>query len=136
MNSKKFYPVIISKETDGYFVTIPDFNIYTQGENVSDAIYMARDAVELMGIDLLEDGKELPNPFSASFEKTDNDIVTLINVDFEEKNQKTSNSSYLFVQELEVLQELAYGILNRYKNYILNNNLKLDEQGSIVILKK
>lgn len=135
MKSRKFYPVIISKEPDGYFVTIPDFNVNTQGENVSDATYMSKDAIELVGVNLLEDGKELPNPFSVSFEKTENDIVILIDVDFEGKNEKTSNSGYLFAKELGVLQELAYGILNRYKNYILNHKLELDKQGSVAMLR-
>ena len=39
------YPVIMSKERDGYFVTIPDFEINTEGKDLGDAIFMARDAI-------------------------------------------------------------------------------------------
>ena len=42
------YPVVLSHLPDGspypYMVTIPDFNSNTQGQDVPDAIFMARDA--------------------------------------------------------------------------------------------
>ena len=36
------YPVILSKDGDGYFVTVPDFDVNTEGRDVVDAIAMAR----------------------------------------------------------------------------------------------
>ena len=45
---RKAYPIVISKEDDGfYYVEIPDFDIATQGESVPDAMEMARDAIGL-----------------------------------------------------------------------------------------
>lgn len=77
------YPVVISKTDDGYFVTIPDFEINTQGEDVADAMVMARDAIELMGITFEDDGKPLPKPGTVKAEKEfDDDIITLVDVDF------------------------------------------------------
>lgn len=77
------YPVVISKADDGYFVTIPDFEINTQGEDVADAMVMARDAIELMGITFEDDGKPLPKPGTVKAEKEfDDDIITLVDVDF------------------------------------------------------
>lgn len=77
------YPVVISKSDDGYFVTIPDFEINTQGEDVADAMVMARDAIELMGITFEDDGKPLPKPGTVKAEKEfDDDIITLVDVDF------------------------------------------------------
>ena len=77
------YPVVISKENDGfYYVEIPDFDIATQGESVADAMEMARDAIGIMGIDYLDDGKELPVPNSRQFQKNDEDIITLVDVEF------------------------------------------------------
>ncbi|MDD3305557.1 MULTISPECIES: type II toxin-antitoxin system HicB family antitoxin [Acetobacterium] len=77
------YPVVISKTDDGYFVTIPDFEINTQGEDVADAMFMARDAIELMGITFEDDGKPLPKPGTVKAEKEfDDDIITLVDVDF------------------------------------------------------
>ncbi|NLP15530.1 MAG: type II toxin-antitoxin system HicB family antitoxin, partial [Clostridiales bacterium] len=45
---KEAYPIIISEESDGYYVSIPDFNIATQGSSIADSISMARDAIGLM----------------------------------------------------------------------------------------
>ena len=60
---RKAYPIVISKEEDGfYYVSIPDFDIATQGESIADAMEMARDAIGIMGIDYLDDGKVLPEP--------------------------------------------------------------------------
>ena len=62
---KNAYPIVISKEADGfYYVEIPDFNIATQGKDIADSMEMARDAIGLMGIDFIDDGKEIPQPNS------------------------------------------------------------------------
>lgn len=81
------YPVIISpKEDDGWHViTIPDLYEYgtgTQGRNLADAIYMARDFIGLTCIELQDEGKPLPaaTPLEA-VDHTPGDIVTLIDVD-------------------------------------------------------
>ena len=80
------YPVIMSKERDGYFVTIPDFEINTEGKDLGDAIFMARDAIGLMGIDMEDDGKPLPAPSTITALKKENaeDILTLVDVNFAE----------------------------------------------------
>lgn len=52
------YPVIFEKEKDGYFVTVPDLNKNTQGEDLADAIAMARDLICLWIVDLEDDGKK------------------------------------------------------------------------------
>ena len=85
------YPIVISKEDDGYYVEIPDFDMATQGENIADAMAMARDAIGIMGIDMEDDGKTLPLPGSAQFETSENDIVTLVDVDFVEYRRKVDN---------------------------------------------
>ena len=68
MNNRSVYPIVISKEKDGYYVSIPDFERATQGQSVADAIMMARDAIGLMGIDMQDDGKELPSPYTKKYE--------------------------------------------------------------------
>jgi len=88
---KEAYPVIISKEKDGYYVSIPDFNIATQGTSIVNSIEMARDAIGLMGIDIEDEGKELPKPNSAKFQLGGNDIVTLVDVDFTEYRKRIDN---------------------------------------------
>jgi predicted RNase H-like HicB family nuclease len=88
---KEAYPVIITKENDGYYVSIPDFGIATQGINIPDAISMARDAIGLMGIDMEDDGKELPQPNTIQYKTNESDIVTLVDVDFTEYRRKSDN---------------------------------------------
>jgi len=88
---KEAYPVVITKENDGYFASIPDFNIDTQGTSVVNAIAMARDAIGLMGIDLEDDGKEIPKPNSVKVQVGENYTVTLVDVDFTEYYRKVDN---------------------------------------------
>jgi predicted RNase H-like HicB family nuclease len=78
------YPVILTKDGDGYFVTIPDFEINTEGNNLEEAIFMARDAIGINGIQLEDEGENLPEPFSHEYKKENGDIETLVDVDFTE----------------------------------------------------
>lgn len=88
------YPIVLSKERDGtYFVTIPDFESYTQGEDVADAMEMARDAIGLLGIELEDREQELPSPYSVAIEKAEDDIITLVDVDFVEYRKKVDNKA-------------------------------------------
>lgn len=40
----------------GYVVYVPDFNINTEGDTLTEAIEMARDAIGAVGIDIEDDG--------------------------------------------------------------------------------
>ena len=91
MTKRIVYPIIISEETDGLYVSIPDFEMSTQGESIADAIVMARDAIGLMGIDMQDEGKELPIPNSKECETREGDIVTLVDVDFAEYRKRVDN---------------------------------------------
>ena len=90
---KKVYPVIIERTDDksgfGYFVTIPDFDINTEGKDLPDAVYMARDAIGVTGL-CYEDAKKLL-PEATPIEKVKhkkNAVVTLVDVDFTEYRRK------------------------------------------------
>ncbi len=87
---KKAYPVILSQGEKFIVVYIPDFDINTQGENIAEAIEMARDAIGVVGIDLEDDVESLPEPTVISEVKTNSktDIVTLVDVDFSEYRRK------------------------------------------------
>ena len=93
MKDRSVYPIIISEEKEGYYVSIPDFERATQGQSIADAIMMARDAIGLMGIDMQDDGKELPSPYTKTYEIGDGDIVTLVDVDFAEYRRKVDNKA-------------------------------------------
>ena len=52
---------------------------------------MARDAIGLMGIDMQDDGKEIPIPNSKTYITEKDDIVTLVDVDFMEYRRRVDN---------------------------------------------
>ena len=58
---KKVYPIILTPEDEGFSVYIPDFDANTQGETMTEAIEMARDAIGILGIDLEDENRELPD---------------------------------------------------------------------------
>lgn len=83
---KNSYPIILTPADGGYVVFIPDFQINTEGDSLTEAIEMARDAIGLMGIDMEDDGKPLPAPSTITALKKENaeDILTLVDVNFAE----------------------------------------------------
>ena len=86
---KKAYPIILTPDSDGYTVYIPDFNANTQGNDLAEAIEMARDAIGIMGIDMEDDKKALPEQSStANFKVNENELVSLVDVDFSEYRRK------------------------------------------------
>lgn len=85
------YPVILSKNGDGYFVTVPDFNINTEGKDVADAIAMARGAIGLNVLQLEDEGKAVPESYSQHYQIQDDDILTLVDVDMTNYSKKHDN---------------------------------------------
>ena len=80
---REAYPIILTRGQKYVVVSIPDFDINTQGEDFADAMEMARDAIGLMGIDMQDDGKELPTPTTISELTVENGVVTLVDIDFD-----------------------------------------------------
>ena len=91
--NKRVYPIVLIDEGTGFYVEIPDFDIATQGTDLADAISMARDAIGLMGIDMIDDGKELPVPNSVDYKIRTGDICTLVDVDFVEYRRRVDNKA-------------------------------------------
>lgn len=86
---KNSYPIVLIPEDKGFTVYIPDFDINTQGDNLTEAIEMARDAIGLMGIDMEDDGKSLPVASDVgNVEHEANEIISLVDVDFAEYRRK------------------------------------------------
>ncbi len=85
------YPIILTKYSDGYLVTIPDFDINTEGSDLAEAIFMARDAIGLMGIQYQDMSKDLPVPFSREYTLGKDDTKTLVDVDFDDYRKKHDN---------------------------------------------
>lgn len=82
---KKVYPIILTPAERGYVAYSPDLQINTEGNDIADAIDMARDAIGLWGITEEDCGRSIPEPATISLEKIEhkeNDIVTLVDIDF------------------------------------------------------
>ena len=90
---KYVYPVILSPAKCGYIVSIPDLEIDTQGSDIADALYMARDAIGLWGITQQDYNREIPavTNFKPHCEK--DEIVTLVDVDFDAYRARYNNRS-------------------------------------------
>ena len=89
---KRVYPAIFTPEDGGYVVEVPGLDISTQGENLVDAIVMARDAINLTGITLEDMGKEIPAPIDIRTIALEKDqICTLVDCDFEEYRKELDN---------------------------------------------
>ena len=63
---KRSYPIILTQGKEHILVTVPDFNINTQGLNLKEAIKMAYDAIGIVGVDILDSGESLPVPSKCS----------------------------------------------------------------------
>lgn len=89
---KAAYPVVFTKLDDGYMAFIPDFEINTQGDNLPEAINMARDAIGVMGIDKQDEGEPLPEPSPIANIKHENgDIVSMVDIDFSAYRRAVEN---------------------------------------------
>lgn len=84
---KRVYPAVISPDKDSFLVYIPTLDIYTQGLDVEDAIFMARDVIGIYGISKIEAGEELPESVHLLPKVSGEDIATLIDIDLTEYKQ-------------------------------------------------
>ena len=79
---KLVYPVVFTRLDDGYLAYVPDLEINTQGNGFAEAIEMARDAIGVMGIDMEDDNKPIPEPSDLSqISYGMNEIVSIIDID-------------------------------------------------------
>lgn len=87
---KRTYPIVLSPDGLGFVVFVPDFRANTQGKDLTEAIEMARDLIGIMGIDMEDEKRPIPEPtcFSDIKAEEKDDIVTLVDVDFSEYRRK------------------------------------------------
>ena len=99
---KEVYPIFIAPYNNEYLVYVPDWEIYTEGKNMVDAICMARDAIGLKGIDYEDDQKAFPkvSGYDEAIQKAKTDteifdyttgILTMVDIDFTEYRRKRDN---------------------------------------------
>lgn len=80
---KTVFPVILTPAENGYVVSVPDLQINTEGEDIPDAIAMARDAIGLWGISEENEGRSIPAASGKLPPHGENEIATLVDIDFE-----------------------------------------------------
>lgn len=91
---KAIYPVVFTHLEDGYMVYVPDLECNTQGDDLTQAIEMARDVIGLMCMDMEDDGKALPAPSAIhSVPVHDDDFVSLVDVDVDAYRRAHSQRS-------------------------------------------
>lgn len=91
---KTVYPVIFTPDGEWFVVDVPDLGISTQGEGLADAIDMARDAINLTGVTLQDNGEPVPEPSSiSSVTVGEGQIVSLVDCDFDEYRKFLENRS-------------------------------------------
>lgn len=92
---KNSYPVILTSCEGGYVVFIPDFNINTEGNTITDALEMSKDAIGIIGIELEDRSEALPVPTDIKLVAKENadDIVSLVTVDFTEYRRQNDMRS-------------------------------------------
>jgi len=78
----QIYPVVISKGKKFFVVRVPDFDRWTQGKDIPEAIMMAKDLIGLMGITCEDDGDPIPKPSTTEPTHEPGEMVAWVDVDF------------------------------------------------------
>ncbi len=90
------YPVFFTISTDCILVEVPDLDILTQGDDMNNAIDMARDAIELKCISMEDANETIPTPSDISSLNTVNGtfsaegetVVSFVDIDTAEYRKK------------------------------------------------
>lgn len=93
---KNVYPVFFTKADTVILVEVPDLEILTEGKDMSDAIEMARDAIELKCVSMEDDGMEIPLPSeihalevnSGTFAEEGDTVISFVDIDSGEYRRK------------------------------------------------
>lgn len=89
---KKAYPITLTRDGDFYVVYVPDFNLNTQGEDIAEAMEMARDVIGMAGCYKQDEGQAIPKPSCiTNITAEEGAVVTLVDVDFKEYRRKHDN---------------------------------------------
>lgn len=79
----KTYPIILTPDTGGYVVFVPDLEINTQGDNLAEALYMAYTAIGAWGLCERAAGRGIPEPSLNAPNHDPDEIISWVNIDFE-----------------------------------------------------
>lgn len=89
MLMKAVYPAVFTPCIEGgYFVQVPDLEVVTQGDNLADAIEMAREAIKLTILELEEREKLIPAAGLVALEKKEDSFISYIDIDMRGYREK------------------------------------------------
>lgn len=103
MRTREAYPILVKENSGTYLVFVPDWEIYTEGDSMADAISMARDAIGAKWLDFADDRKDIPkaSSYAEAVKKAEADadedfdysdgILTYADVDFEQYKARIRN---------------------------------------------
>lgn len=86
------YKIVLRPDNKKFTVYIPDFDSGTQGQDMADAIFMARDAIGMLGISMEDAGAIIPAPDTVAYKPKDNEIITYVDIDFLEYRKSHDNA--------------------------------------------
>lgn len=104
MLERRAYPTFIVDHEGKFIVFVPDLDLYTEGKDMEDAIFMARDTIGLACIDWEEAGRELPKPsnYEEAIQKAKDNaevfdystgILTMVDVNITEFRKRVRNQA-------------------------------------------
>ena len=93
---RSVYPVFFTKAKSCVLVEVPDLDILTEGKDMSDAIEMARDAIELNCVSREDAKEEIPDPSDinaldvskATFAGEGATVISFVDIDSGEYRRK------------------------------------------------
>ena len=89
----KAYPVIITPSDGEYVVYVPNLEINTQGKDLAEALYMARDAIGAWGICQQDAGRAIPEPSKTEPPHETTEFISWVDIDFD-KYRRASDMTY------------------------------------------
>jgi len=138
---KNVYPVFFTKTDTVVLVEVPDLEILTEGTDMSDAIEMARDAIELKCVSMEDDGTEIPLPSEINdldvnngiFAEEGATVISFVDIDSGEYRRKIDTKAvrknvtipswlnyeaeHAGINISRVLQEALINVLNVQRNF-------------------
>ena len=137
---KNVYPVFFTKTDTVVLVEVPDLEILTEGTDMSDAMEMARDAIELKCVSMEDDGTEIPLPSEINdldvnngiFAEEGATVISFVDIDSGEYRRKIDTKTvrknvtipgwlnyeaeHAGINVSKVLQEALMNVLNVKRN--------------------
>lgn len=138
---KNVYPVFFTKTDTVILVEVPDLEILAEGKDMSDAIEMARDAIELKCVSMEDDNIEIPLPsdiqaldmHNGTFAGDGDTVISLVDIDSAEYRRKIDTKTvrknvtipswlnyeaeHAGINVSRVLQETLMNVLNVRKEF-------------------